>query len=59
MIAKYLTELKIKSDDFGYLYAQTPDGTFYELVADVFEDPFFGKIKLGKEVEPEARGDEL
>ena len=58
MIAKFLTELKIKSDDYGNLYAQTPDGTFYELIADLINDPFIGKIKLGKEVEPEARGDE-
>lgn len=60
MIAKFLTELKIKSDDYGNLYAETPDGTFYELVEDVFNNPYFGKIQLGKEVEPEdARGDYL
>lgn len=58
MIPKFLTEIKIKADDYGYLYAQTPDGTFRELVADVFDNPFFGKIILGKEVEPEeSKGD--
>lgn len=60
MIAKFLEEIKIKADDYGYLYAQMQDGTFRELVADVFDNPFYGKIVLGKEVEPEeAKGDSL
>lgn len=60
MIPKFLTEIKIKADDYGYLYAQTPDGTFRELVADLFDKPFYGKIVLGKEVESEeAKGDSL
>lgn len=48
-----MTEIKIKIDDYGYVYAETPGGTIYELVADIFGNPYFGKIKLGKEVEAE------
>lgn len=60
MIAKFLTEIKIKADDYGYLYAQTPDGTFRELVAQVYDNPYFAPIRLGKEIEPEeAKGDSL
>lgn len=59
MIAKFLEEIKIKADDYGYLYAQMQDGTFRELVADVFDNPFYGKIVLGKEIEPEEKGDSL
>ncbi len=60
MIAKFLTEIKIKVDDYGYAYAQMPDGTYRELVSDVFGIPFFAKIVLGEEVESEeVRGDYL
>lgn len=60
MIPRFLEEVKIKADDYGCLYAQMPDGTFYELVADVFNNPYLGKIMLGKEVESEeSRGDNL
>lgn len=48
-----MKEIKIKTDDYGYLYAEMSDGTIYDLVADVFGNPYFGKIKLGKEVEAE------
>lgn len=55
MIPRFLEEVKIKADDYGCLYAQMPDGTFYELVADAL-----GTITLGKEVESdESRGDNL
>lgn len=52
-----MTEIKIKIDDYGYVYAETPGGTICELVADVFGNPYFGKIKLGKEVEAEEDKD--
>ena len=48
-----MTEIKLKIDDYGYVYAEKSDGTIYELVADVFGNPYFGKIKLWKEVEAE------
>ncbi len=48
-----MTEIKIKIDDYGYVHAEMPDGTICELLADVFGNPYFGKIKLGKEVEAE------
>lgn len=48
-----MKEIKIKSDDYGYVYAEMPDGTIRELLADVFDNPYFGKIKLGKEIEAE------
>lgn len=51
-----MKEIKIKIDDYGYVYAEMPDGTIRELIAiadeaDEFGNPYFGKIKLGKEVE--------
>ena len=46
-----MTEIKLKIDDYGYVYAEMPDGTIRELLADVFGNPYFGKIKLAKEVE--------
>ena len=52
-----MKEIKIKSDDYGYLYAEMPDGTIRELLADVFDNPYFGKILLGKEVEAEEDKD--
>lgn len=48
-----MTEIKLKIDDYGYVYAETPDGTIYQFLADVFDNPYYGKIKLGKEVEAE------
>ena len=52
-----MTEIKIKINDYGYAYAEMPDGTICELLADVFGNPYFGKIKLGKEVEAEEDKD--
>ena len=54
-----MTEIKIMMDDYGYLYAETPGGTTYGLVADIFGNPYFGKIMLGKEVEAEEDEDGL
>ena len=41
-------------DEYGYLYAEMPDGTVHELLADVYGNPYFGKIKVGKEIEAEG-----
>ena len=50
-----MKEIKIKIDDYGYVYAEMPDGTIRELITivDEFGNPYFGKIKLGKEFEAE------
>lgn len=48
-----MTDLKIKMDEYGYLYAEMQDGTVRELLADVYGCPYFGKIKVEKEVEAE------
>ena len=48
-----MTEIKLKIDDYGYVYAETPDGTIYQFLSDVFDNPYYGKIKLGEEVEAE------
>ena len=48
-----MTEIKLKIDEYGYAYAEMPDGTIYQLLADLFNNPYYGKIKLGKEVEAE------
>ena len=48
-----MTEIKIKIDDYGYLYAETHDGTIHQLVTLVYNNPYFAPIKLGKEVEAE------
>ena len=48
-----MIEIKLKIDDYGYVYAETPDGTIYQFLADVYDNPYYGKIKLGKEVEAE------
>ena len=48
-----MKEIKIKSDDYGYVCAEEPDGTIYEVVAEVYGNPYFGKIRLWKEVEAE------
>ena len=52
-----MTEIKLKIDDYGYVYAEMPDGTIYQLLADLFDNPYYGKIKLGKEVEVEENED--
>lgn len=52
-----MTEIKIKIDDYGYVYAEMPDGTIRQLLADLFDNPYYGKIKLGKEVEAEENED--
>lgn len=52
-----MKEIKIKIDDYGYVYAEMPDGTIRQMVADVFANPYFGKILLGKEVEAEEDKD--
>lgn len=52
-----MTELKIKIDDCGYLYAETQDGTIHRLVARVYNNPYFAPIRLGKEVEEEDEDD--
>ena len=55
MIAKFLTEVKIKVDDYGELYAQMPDGTICPLLAD---NPYFCSVILGNEVKlDESSGD--
>jgi len=46
-----MTEIKIKIDDYGYVYAEMSDGTIRKMVADVFASPYFGRILLGNEVE--------
>lgn len=48
-----MKEIKIKIDDYGYVYAEMPDGTIRQMLTDVFANPYFGKILLGKEVESE------
>ncbi len=52
-----MKEIKIKIDDYGYVYAEMSDGTIRELLVDVFGNPYFGKIKVGKEVEAEKNKD--
>lgn len=52
-----MTEIKLKIDDYGYVYAETPEGWIYEVLADVYSNPYYGKIKLGKEVEAEEDRD--
>ncbi len=52
-----MKEIKIKIDDYGYLYGETKDGTIYEMVAEVYGNPYFGKIRLWKEVEAEEDKD--
>ncbi len=49
-----MKEIKIKIDDYGYVYAEMPDGTIRQMLADVFGNPYYGKIKLGEEVEAEG-----
>lgn len=48
-----MTDLKIKMDEYGYLYAEMQDGTVCELLADVYGNPYYGKIKVGKEIKAE------
>ena len=52
-----MTEIKIKIDDYGCLYAEMPDGTIRQLVAQVYDNPYFAPIRLGKEVEAEEDKD--
>ena len=52
-----MIDLKIKMDEYGYLYAEMQDGTVCELLADVYGNPYFGKIKVGKEIETEEHKD--
>lgn len=52
-----MTDIKIKMDEYGYLYAEMQDGTVHELLADVYGNPYFGKIKVGKEIEAEEHKD--
>lgn len=52
-----MKEIKIKVDDYGYVYAEMPDGTIRQLLADVFDNPYFGRILLGNEVEAEEGKD--
>lgn len=49
-----MTELKICMDDYGYLYSVLPDGTTRELLVDIYGNPFYGKLKVGKEAEEET-----
>jgi len=48
-----MTDIKIKMDDYGYLHAEMPDGTVRDLLADIYGNPYFGKIKVGKDSEAE------
>lgn len=48
-----MTELKIKIDDYGCLYAETQGGTIHRLVAQVYDNPYFAPLRLGKEVDAE------
>ena len=52
-----MTEIKIKMDEYGNLYAEMPDGTIRQLVAQVYANPYFAPIRLGKEVEAEEDKD--
>ena len=52
-----MKEIKIKIDDYGYVYAEMSDGTMRQMLADVFANPYFGRILLGNEVEAEEDKD--
>ena len=44
-----MTELKLVMNEYGYLFAVLPDGTTMELLADIYGNPFYGKLKVGNE----------
>lgn len=52
-----MKEIKTKIDDYGYIYAEMPDGTIRQLLADVYGNPYFSKILLWKEVKAEENED--
>ena len=48
-----MTELKIVMNDYGVLYAVLPSGEVREIVADVYRNPYYGIVRIGKEQEEE------
>lgn len=51
-----MKEIKIKIDDYGYVYAEMPDGTIRQMLT-LQLNQYFGKIKLGPEVEAKENKD--
>ena len=54
MSDKNMTELKIFMDEYGNLFALLPSGDMREIVADVYGNPYYGPVRIGKTVEEDT-----
>lgn len=50
-----MTEIKIVMDEYGLLYAILPNGTKRAIQADVFGNPYYGVVRVTKELEEEPK----
>ena len=48
-----MKEVKIVMNDYGVLYAVLPDGSKREIRADIFENPYYGIVRVGEEPKEE------
>lgn len=44
-------EVKIVMDEYGILYAVIPDGTIRKICADVYGNPYYGRVRVLSEAE--------
>ena len=46
-----MTEVKIVMNDWGLLFAILPSGEIREIQADVYGNPYYGQVRIGKPAE--------
>ena len=46
-----MTELKIVMDEYGNLFAMLPNGDKRKIIADVYENPYYGTVRIGETIE--------
>lgn len=46
-----MTELKIVMDEYGNLFAILPNGDMRKIIADVYENPYYGTVRIGETIE--------
>lgn len=50
-----MTELKIVMDEYGNLFAILPNGDMRKILADIYENPYYGAVRLGESEEEENK----
>lgn len=46
-----MTEVKMVMSDYGLLYVIFPDGSKRKIIADIYDNPYYGIVRVAEEQE--------